>query len=289
MNTDAGTPASPQTRPAPTPAEILAVCERAAEVGAAYIRGVDRDHVAREYKTSNHDIVTEHDRAVEEIVVRELLAGLPGARILGEEGGHRGGDGPVELFIDPIDGTSNFAAGLPLFCISIGAAVDGELVAGVIHAPILGMVFTAADGPAMLNGTPIAPRSTRPAKDALLLTALPAHRMAKDTPEFALEVLRVVKRSHSAVRTLGTAAIELAFVAAGWADGAALDRSNPWDVAAGFHLVSRAGGSLRTWPGTGPEDAPDHLRPAYLACTGPERLEEMDTIMEEIQRRCAEQ
>lgn len=264
------------------------MCERAAEAGAAYIRGVDRDHVSREYKTSSHDIVTEHDRAVEEIVARELLAGLPGARILGEEGGHRGGEGPVELFIDPIDGTSNFAAGLPLFCISIGAAVDGELVAGVIHAPILGLVFTAADGPAMLNGTPIEPRSTRPAKDALLLTTIPGHRMAATMPEFALEALQQIKGQHSAVRTLGTAAIELAFVAAGWADGAALDRINPWDVAAGFHLVRRAGGTIRTWPGTGPADAPDHMRPAYLACTGPERLDEMDALMEEIQRRRTE-
>ena len=261
------------------------MCERAAEAGAEYIRGVDRDHVAREYKTSHHDIVTVHDRAVEEILVRELLAGLPDAQILGEEGGSRGGDGPVELFVDPIDGTSNFAAGLPLFCISIGAAVNGELVAGVIHAPILGMVFTAADGPTMLNGEPVEPRSTRPAEDALLLTTIPGQRLVRSMPEYALEALTAVHRSHSAVRTLGTAAIELAFVAAGWADGAALDRIKPWDVAAGFHLVRQAGGSVRTWPGTGPADAPDHLRPAYLACAGPERLEAMDAVMEEIQRR----
>ena len=163
------TTARPSSNPVPTPAELLDIALASADRAADYLRALDRDHLAREYKTSSHDIVTEHDRKSEEIIVSELRRLLPTCRIVGEEGGERpaegpsvGSDGPVvSFYVDPIDGTSNFAAGLPLFCISIGVAVDDELVAGVIDAPILGSVFAAADGPALHNGTPIEPRCTR--------------------------------------------------------------------------------------------------------------------------------
>ena len=216
---------------------------------------------------------------------------MPGARIVGEEGGERpaeqpdsGADGPVvSFYVDQIDGTSNFAAGLPLFCISIGVAVDDELVAGVIDAPILGQVFAAADGPATLDGRVLAPRSTRPAPDALVLSGYPGQRMGARFPEHAAHATRTLEDSVSAVRHLGSAALELAYVAAGWADATALSAINSWDVAAGFHILRRAGGSLRTWPGEGDAARPDHLQPAYTACTGQERLEVLDTLQDELQ------
>ena len=216
---------------------------------------------------------------------------MPGARIVGEEGGERpaeqpdsGADGPVvSFYVDPIDGTSNFAAGLPLFCISIGVAVGDELVAGVIDAPILGQVFAAADGPATLDGRVLAPRSTRPAPDALVLSGYPGQRMGARFPEHAAHATRTLEDSVSAVRHLGSAALELAYVAAGWADATALSAINSWDVAAGFHILRRAGGSLRTWPGEGDAARPDHLQPAYTACTGQERLEVLDTLQDELQ------
>src|SRR5699024_9329374 len=140
----------------------------AAAAAAEHPRGPARHGLAREYKTSHHDIVAEHDGASEEIIASELRRPLPTARIVGEEGGERpaeepaagSGDGEpvVSFYVDPIDGTSNFAAGLPLFCISIGVAVDDELVAGVIDAPILHQVFAAADGDATLNGKVLRPR-----------------------------------------------------------------------------------------------------------------------------------
>ena len=275
----------------PSPSRLLEHATTAAHAAAEYLRSLDREGLSREYKASNHDIVAEHDRRSEEIIVSELRRLVPGARIVGEEGGERpaeqpdsGADGPVvSFYVDPIDGTSNFAAGLPLFCISIGVAVDDELVAGVIDAPILGQVFAAADGPATLDGRVLAPRSTRPAPDALVLSGYPGQRMGARFPEHAAHATRTLEDSVSAVRHLGSAALELAYVAAGWADATALSAINSWDVAAGFHILRRAGGSLRTWPGEGDAARPDHLQPAYTACTGQERLEVLDTLQDELQ------
>src|SRR5690625_4822034 len=116
------TTAPPSSNTVPAPAELLDIALASSARAADYLRALDRDHLAREYKTSSHDIVTEHDRKSEEIIVSELRRLLPTCRIVGEEGGERpaegpsvGSDGPVASFyVDPIDGTSNFAAGLPL-------------------------------------------------------------------------------------------------------------------------------------------------------------------------------
>ena len=275
----------------PSPSRLLEHATTAAHAAAEYLRSLDREGLSREYKASNHDIVTEHDRRSEEIIVSELRRLVPGARIVGEEGGERpaeqpdsGADGPVvSFYVDPIDGTSNFAAGLPLFCISIGVAVDDELGAGVIAAPLLGQVFAAAAGPAPRDRRVLAPRSTRPAPDALVLSGYPGQRMGARFPEHAAHATRTLEDSVSAVRHLGSAALELAYVAAGWADATALSAINSWDVAAGFHILRRAGGSLRTWPGEGDAARPDHLQPAYTACTGQERLEVLDTLQDELQ------
>src|SRR5699024_6167483 len=177
---------APQTPPAavPSAAHLLDIALAASHAAAEYLRGLDRDGLAREYKTSPHDIVTEHDRASEEIIVSELRRLLPSARIVGEEGGERPGEEPgngdredvVSFYVDPIDGTSNFAAGLPLFCVSIGVAVGDELVAGVIDAPVLHQVFAAADGDATLNGRVLRPRSTNSPADALVLSGYPGQR-----------------------------------------------------------------------------------------------------------------
>ncbi|GAA1296761.1 inositol monophosphatase family protein [Brachybacterium alimentarium] len=291
MNTSAA-----QTAPttAPSPDHLLDIALTAARAAADYIRSLDREGLAREYKTSSHDIVTEHDRASEEIIVAELRRLLPTCRIVGEEGGERPADTPhageadsaeqvVSFYVDPIDGTSNFAAGLPLFCISIGVTVGDELVAGVIDAPILGQVFTAADGPAMLNGRELRPRATNGAPDALVLSGFPGQRTWAEFPEHAARVQPQLEDGLSAIRHLGSAAIELAYVAAGWADATFLASINAWDIAAGFHILNRAGGSVRTWPGRGEKGLPDFLNPAYVACTGQERLDLVDGVFEELQ------
>lgn len=295
MNTTA--PRTP-TDAVPSPSHLLDIALAAAHAAAEYLRSLDRGGLAREYKTSAHDIVTEHDRASEEIIVSELRRLLPCARIVGEEGGERpaetsaaeeAGDAAgttepqVSFYVDPIDGTSNFAAGLPLFCISIGVTIDDELVAGVIDAPVLGQVFAAADGDATLNGRVLRPRSTNAPADALVLSGFPGQRTGAQFPDYAARALRTLEDEVSAVRHLGSAALELAYVSAGWADATALTAINSWDVAAGFHILRRAGGSLRTWSGAEGVDRPDHLQPAYVACTGQERLTVLDSLQQELQ------
>lgn len=295
MNTTA--PRTPSAT-VPSPSHLLDIALAAAHAAAEYLRSLERDGLAREYKTSAHDIVTEHDRASEEIIVSELRRLLPTARIVGEEGGERpaetsaaeeAGDAPeatepqVSFYVDPIDGTSNFAAGLPLFCISIGVTIDDELVAGVIDAPVLGQVFAAADGDATLNGRVLRPRSTNAPADALVLSGFPGQRTGAQFPDYAARALRTLEDEVSAVRHLGSAALELAYVSAGWADATALTAINSWDVAAGFHILRRAGGSLRTWSGAEGVDGPDHLQPAYVACTGQERLAVLDSLQQELQ------
>lgn len=274
--------------PSTDPAHLLEAARIAAGAAADHLRSIDRTRIEREDKTSGHDIVTIHDRACEEIIVENLRRLVPGCRILGEEGGERAGDaaaeaGQVTFYVDPIDGTSNFAAGLPLFCVSIGAAVDGVLVAGVVDAPILGQVFTAGPDGARLNRERLRPRPTRAARDALVLTGFPTSRDLDEDAPGSLACLQEIVGGVSAVRHLGSAALELSYVAAGWADATMLAGINSWDVAAGFLLVEQAGGSLGTWPGDGPVDAPAHERPAYVACTGPERLAVLDDVQDRIQ------
>jgi myo-inositol-1(or 4)-monophosphatase len=292
---------SPQTSTTPptdpTPEDLLEVARRAAAAAADRIRSLDRNDLQREYKSGSHDIVTEHDRWCEHLIAEVITAELPGARICGEEGGERralsGGEDAdasvasnnrdITFFVDPIDGTSNFAAGLPLFCVSVGVAVGDELVAGVIDAPVLDQVFTAADGPAYLNGVPLRPRSTRAPQDALVLSGYPGYLAIQEQPEISAAAVPLLQQGVSAVRHFGSAALELAYVAAGWADATFTPSINAWDIAAGLHLVRRAGGSVRAWPGTGPSDAPDHECPAYAACSGPERIAVVDELLDRVQ------
>lgn len=277
-------PASP-TPDAADPAALLEAARLAAQAAADHLRSLDRSDIDRSDKTSAHDIVTEHDQRCEQIIIENLSRLAPGARIVGEEGGERPGASDVTFFVDPIDGTSNFAAGMPLFCVSIGAAIGDEVVAGVIDAPVLGQVFTAGPGGAFLNGQPLRPHATRSERDALVLSGFPTTRDLSEDGGFAVAAEQQLLERIGAVRHLGSAALELAWVAAGWADATMLTSINSWDVAAGFLLVRTTGGSVRTWPGTGGANRPSHEQPAYVACRGPERLAVLDEIQERLQAR----
>lgn len=265
---------------------LVNLAREAAGVAASYIRGLDRSNVDREYKLSAQDIVTIHDKKCEELIRDVLTKGAPEATIVGEEGGTTRGDSSVIFYVDPIDGTSNFAAGMPLFAVSIGVAVNEVLVGGVIHAPDLAQEFWSDHTGAYLGEAPLKDHSTKPLKDALVLTSFPGWKDMREHPDFALSALGDLKGKTSAIRSLGTAALELAYVAAGWADAAMLSRISPWDVAAGFHLVEASGGSLRTWSGIaaelGGDEVPPQLCPAYVACTGPERIDLLDSMQEKI-------
>jgi len=227
----------------------------ALEAGAL-LRGYFERGVATEYK-GDVDLVTEADRASEKLIVERLSAAFPSHGIFGEEGARRGLDGEYRWYVDPLDGTTNFAHGFPVFCVSIGlehrppgldADADGELVAGVIYDPTRDELFSAQKGlGAYLNGRRIQVSRTRHLAEALLATGFPSRkRHASPNIHFYQEF---TLRSHG-VRRAGSAALDLAYTACGRMDGFWEFNLNPWDTAAGAILVLEAGGSITEFDGS---------------------------------------
>jgi len=189
------------------------------------------------------DLVTELDTAAEALIVQRIAELTPGASVLAEEGGARmvTGGGPVEQaladiedlwIVDPLDGTINYASGIPLFCVSIARYRQGIPVAGAIYAPMLDELFTFAAGerPPQLNGEPLLVSSRAVNKGVIALSGVGPH-------------FREVARHFLAWRRIGSAALTMAWVAAGRLDGyIQLGGIYPWDHAAGVPLIIEAGG-----------------------------------------------
>ncbi|HEX4006241.1 MAG TPA: inositol monophosphatase family protein [Acidobacteriaceae bacterium] len=232
-----------------------AAAEIALEAGAL-LRGYFERGVATEYK-GDVDLVTEADRASEKLIVERLSAAFPEHGIFGEEGARRRLEGAYRWYVDPLDGTTNFAHGFPVFCVSMGlehraaglaADADGELVAGVIYDPTRDELFTAEAGKgAWLNGRRIHVSKTATLSEALLATGFPSRkRHASPNIHFYQEF---TLRSHG-VRRAGSAALDLAYTACGRTDGFWEFRLNPWDTAAGALLVREAGGTMTRFDGS---------------------------------------
>ncbi len=212
--------------------------------------------VATEYK-GDVDLVTEADRASEKLIVERLHVVFPEHGVYGEEGTRSHLDSEYRWYIDPLDGTTNFAHGFPVFCVSMGlerrstsasAGEDGEIVAGVLYDPLRDELFTAEKGRgAFLNGAPIHVSRTRDLAEALVATGFPS-RKRHDNPnihfyqEFTL-------RSHG-VRRAGSAALDLAYTACGRFDAYWEFNLNPWDTGAGSLLVTEAGGTMSRFDGS---------------------------------------
>jgi myo-inositol-1(or 4)-monophosphatase len=240
----------PETFTWATPAAEIAL-----EAGAL-LRGYFQRGVATEYK-GDVDLVTEADRASEKLIVERLSAVFPGHGICGEEGARRGLDAEYRWYVDPLDGTTNFAHGFPVFCVSLGlehrpagtaADADGELVAGVIYDPLRDEMFIAEKGQgAWLNGRKLQVSRTNTLSEALLATGFPSRkRHVSPNIHFYHEF---TLRSHG-VRRAGSAALDLAYTASGRIDGFWEFHLNPWDTAAGALLVVEAGGTMSRFDGT---------------------------------------
>ncbi|HZO25988.1 MAG TPA: inositol monophosphatase family protein [Chloroflexota bacterium] len=238
-------------------------------IGAAHAAGAyftpfaGRIEVAAE-KKGFFDPVTECDRESERRIVERIFRDHPDSTIVGEEGGQQG-SGAVHWYVDPIDGTNNFVAGIPFFCVSIAAAVNGRLLAGVVYDPSKQETFAASTAGATLNGEPI--RCTGSALDsgATLLTEYPRSGR-RATPEDMTRFGEVLG-SFRAVRRLGSTALHLAYVAAGRADATFGMGTNPWDIAAGVLLVQQAGGRFLVPPGNAAAAEQPWLTPDYFALT----------------------
>lgn len=221
--------------------------ELAREAGRILLR-IAAEGVSIERK-GDVDLVTRADRASEEFLVDGIRRRFPGHAILAEEGGGGDGEPGAPLWIvDPLDGTTNFAHGLPLWSVSIGVMQEGRLLAGVVHDPNRDECFRAArGGGAFLGGRRIAVSGTADLGDALLVTGFPYDVRTSDVDNLD-HFRRFMKRSR-AVRRLGSAALDLAWVAAGRFDGFWELKLHPWDVAAGALLVQEAGGIVTGFGG----------------------------------------
>jgi myo-inositol-1(or 4)-monophosphatase len=187
-----------------------------------------------------HDLVTDSDRASEALIVERIRAAFPSASILGEEGGTYAGTGEERFIVDPLDGTTNYAHRYPLFCVSIGYERAGVLEAGAVYAPLLDELFAARrGGGATRNGKPIRVSSVERVDRAMICTGFNPANYARNGPYFA-----ALSDAAQAVRRDGSAALDLAFVAAGIYDAFWEFDLAPWDVAAGAVLIAEAGGHV---------------------------------------------
>jgi len=206
-------------------------------------------HGSVEEKTKN-DFVTHADRESEERIIGVLRGRFPGDAFLAEEGGARGGAaaGSRVWIIDPLDGTSNFVSGFPFWCVSIAAREGDELVAAVVFDPLRDEMYTAErGGGAWRNGTRLSVTGRPDLDGAFVATGFPFRNRHKIDSYLAL--FKAVFVHARAIRRAGSAALDLAYVAAGVFDGFFEFRLAPWDVAAGALLIEEAGGVLTDFDG----------------------------------------
>jgi len=195
------------------------------------------------------DLVTDVDIASEQLVREAIGQAFPSHTILGEEGGTLGGDDRrYRWLVDPLDGTTNYTHGFPLFCVSIGFEVNGQLQFGVVYAPCQEELYVAEAGQgATLNGRRISVSDVVALRQAMLATGFPYDRDALPRALRSFEVLSV--RSQ-AVRRVGSAALDLCYVACGRFDAYWEHIVKPWDVGAGALIVTEAGGQMSATDGS---------------------------------------
>lgn len=220
----------------------LAVAQAAAKAAATVLLEGWGNRPSFELKSSATDLVTEYDRRAEAAVLAALTAAFPDDGIVAEEGGrHRSMTGRT-WHVDPLDGTTNFVHGLPLFATSIGLVADGRSVVGVVAAPALGWTFHGAEGAgARLNDRPLRVSGVPDLGSSLLVTGFPYLR---SEPHDNLAEFAAFMRASQGVRRLGSAALDLCFVAAGWLDAFWERHIKSWDLVAGAALVTAAGGHI---------------------------------------------
>ncbi len=229
---------------------MLNIAVRAARTGGNVIsRAFEQvDKVEVESKGTN-DFVTNIDIAAEEAIIETIRKSYPAHSIVGEETGvSEGSDSDFQWIIDPIDGTTNFVKGIPHFAVSIALKVKGKLDQAVIFDPIRGELFTASRGKgAQLNGFRIRVKQHKELTGAVLATGFPFKH--KQHTAAYMNMFQAMFEKASDLRRAGSAALDLAYVAAGRVDGFFEIGLKPWDTAAGELLVIEAGGLVTDFTG----------------------------------------
>ncbi len=199
------------------------------------------------------DLVTETDKAIEEVIVTHLRAAYPEHGIVGEEGTDVNSGSELRWFIDPIDGTTNFAHGFPFYSTSIALCdAHGPLV-GVVYDSTRDELFSAARaGGSYLNDQPIQPTTVDHLLQALLVTGFPYFRQTADDNN--IQATSAFLRKAQGIRRAGSAALELCYIGCGRLDGYWEMSMNPWDIAAGTLILKEAGGTVTGYSGDATED-----------------------------------
>lgn len=251
---------TPPTVPGPDPLDpdVDTLSGQLLELAVAFARHAGRTAVdmrsdavaSATTKSSPTDPVTAADQAAETVVVNGILRYRPDDGIVAEEGAERHGTSAVVWYVDPIDGTTNYLYGIPAYAVSIAAAVDGVLVAGVVFNPVSDELFTARAGRgAFLNGRPIRVPQPVPLSSSLVATGFGYQAERRRRQAAALGQLLPAIRD---IRRFGSAALDLCALAMGRVDAYYEVGLNVWDYAAGWLLVHEAGGCCRDLAGDDP-------------------------------------
>src|ERR1035438_9850739 len=220
-------------------AEFLETAASIAREAGALIASYHARGIGFELK-GDYDLVTEADRASERLIVERLGNHFPTHSVVAEEGGGQEGSSEYRWYVDPLDGTTNFAHGFPMFNVTLALEKAGGLISGVVYYPIHEEMFTAEKGGgAYLNGRQIRVSKAARVEDALVATGFPSRKRHENVNVHFYYQLAMM--SHG-VRRAGAAALDLAYVACGRLDAFWEFGLNPWDMAAGILLVREAGG-----------------------------------------------
>ena len=230
---------------------MINVAVKAARAAGSIINraALDIESVRVSQKLAN-DFVTEVDHASEQAIIETLLTAYPGHGIRAEESGstHGAKDSEFVWIIDPLDGTTNFIHGLPMYCVSIALSVRGKIEQAVVYDPTRNDLFTATKGRgAFLNDRRLRVSKRTELTGCLISTGFPFRQ--GDDFEGYLAMLSEVMQRTAGIRRPGAAALDLAYVAAGYTDGVFERGLQPWDVAAGSLLVTEAGGLVGNFTG----------------------------------------
>jgi myo-inositol-1(or 4)-monophosphatase len=222
--------------------------EAAREAGKFLKYNVGRVRTIEKKQGEERNLVSEIDKGSEERIIGIIRRHFPNHAILAEESGASTAASDYKWVIDPLDGTTNFLHGVPIFCVTIGIEYRGEIVAGVVYDPNLDELFTAEKGSgAYLNGKRLAVSTTSKLIESLLVTGFP-YDIAQN-PENAIGHFVNFLIEARGIRRLGSAALDLSYVAAGRFDGFWEVNLNPWDMAAGVLFVREAGGRVTDFAG----------------------------------------
>lgn len=224
------------------------VCQIAEEVGS-FIKEECKKISIRDIEVkSQNSLVTYVDKTAEKSIVDFLEKLIPEAGFIAEEGTSDKKGDVYNWVIDPLDGTTNFIHGIPTYCVSIGLLKNKELISGVVYEPNNKECFYAwKDGGAFLNGNKISVSATTKLADSLLATGFPYYDYKR--LEAYMDILKWLMHNSRGVRRIGSAAIDLAYVACGRFEAFYEYSLNPWDVAAGALIVQEAGGSVTDFQG----------------------------------------